>query len=76
MGRSVKLTTHLHVQPRLRMNEAIPLVPLYAFMVWQERLVLAGFRAKGQCINQIIHMLVLSSARSSDILALLSERYG
>ena len=31
-GRGVKLTTHLHLVPRLRMSGAIPLIPLYAFM--------------------------------------------
>ena len=33
-GRSVKLTAHLHLVPRLRMSGAIPLLPLYAFRVW------------------------------------------
>jgi hypothetical protein len=32
--RSVKLTAHLHLAPRLRMSGTIPLLPLYAFMVW------------------------------------------
>jgi hypothetical protein len=27
-------TAHLHLVPRLRMNGAIPLLPLYAFMAW------------------------------------------
>jgi hypothetical protein len=30
----LKLTTHLHPVPRLRMSRAIPLLPLYATMVW------------------------------------------
>jgi hypothetical protein len=30
----MKLTTHLHVIPRLRMREAIPPRPLYIFMMW------------------------------------------
>jgi hypothetical protein len=33
-GRRVKLTTLLHLVPRLRMRGAIPLLPLYAFMSW------------------------------------------
>jgi hypothetical protein len=33
-GRGVKLTTHLHLVPRLRVSGAIPLLPLYAFMPW------------------------------------------
>jgi hypothetical protein len=33
-GRGVKLTTYLHIVPRLRMTGAIPLLPLYAFMAW------------------------------------------
>jgi hypothetical protein len=32
-GRGVKLTTHLHLEPKLRMSGATPLVPLYAFTV-------------------------------------------
>ena len=32
--RSLKLTTHLHLVPRLRMSGAIPLLPLYAFVAW------------------------------------------
>jgi hypothetical protein len=30
----MKLTAHLHLVPRLRMSGAIPVLPLYAFMVW------------------------------------------
>jgi hypothetical protein len=30
----MKLTTHLHVVLRLRMNGGVPLLPLYAFMSW------------------------------------------
>jgi hypothetical protein len=30
----VKLTTHLHVVPTLRMRGAIPLLPQYVFMSW------------------------------------------
>ena len=33
-GRGVKLTTHLHLAPRLRMSGAIPLLPLYGSMAW------------------------------------------
>jgi len=29
--RGVKLTTHLHLMPRLRMRGAIPLLPQYVF---------------------------------------------
>jgi hypothetical protein len=32
-GRSVKLTNHLHPRPRLKMSGAIPLLPLYAFLM-------------------------------------------
>jgi hypothetical protein len=31
-GRGVKLTTHLHLVPRLRMREAIPPLPSYVFV--------------------------------------------
>jgi hypothetical protein len=31
-GRSVKLTTHLHLAPKLRMSGAERLLPLYALM--------------------------------------------
>jgi hypothetical protein len=31
-GRDVKLTTHLHLAPRLRISGVIPLLPLYAFV--------------------------------------------
>jgi hypothetical protein len=45
-GRSVKLTTHLHLVPRSRMRGAIPPLPQYAFTAWfsveaQEQLYLA-----------------------------------
>jgi hypothetical protein len=30
----MKLTTHLHLLPRSRMREAIPLLPQYVFMTW------------------------------------------
>ena len=30
----MKLTTHLHLVPRLRMSGAVPLLHLYAFMEW------------------------------------------
>jgi len=33
-GRGVKLTTHLHLVPRLRMNGATPPHPLYTFKMW------------------------------------------
>ena len=32
----VKLTTHLHLVPRVRMNGGTLLLPLYAFMPWAE----------------------------------------
>jgi len=32
--RRVKLTTHLHLVPRSRMDEVIPPLPQYAFKVW------------------------------------------
>jgi len=32
-GWGVKLSDHLHLVPRLRISGAIPLLPLYAFMV-------------------------------------------
>jgi hypothetical protein len=32
--RGVKLTTHFHLEPRLRMSDAIAVLPLYAFMAW------------------------------------------
>jgi hypothetical protein len=31
-GWDMKLTTHLHLEPRLRIHGAIPLVPPYSFM--------------------------------------------
>ena len=33
-GRGIMLTTRLHLIPRLRMNRAIHLFPIYTFMVW------------------------------------------
>jgi hypothetical protein len=33
----VKLTTYLHLVPRLRVSGAIILFPLYAFMAWRQR---------------------------------------
>jgi hypothetical protein len=33
-GRSIKLTTHLHLAPRLRMHGAVPLLPQYVFVAW------------------------------------------
>jgi hypothetical protein len=35
-GRGVKLTTDLHLVPRLRMSGAIPLLSLHAFIAWTE----------------------------------------
>jgi hypothetical protein len=37
-GRGVKLTTHLHLVPKLRLSRAVPLLPPYAFMAAQEQL--------------------------------------
>jgi hypothetical protein len=37
-GQGVKLTTHLHLVPKLRMSEAVTLVPLYAVMAWTGQL--------------------------------------
>jgi hypothetical protein len=34
-GQGVKLTTHLHAMPRLRMGGITPLLPLYAFTAWR-----------------------------------------
>jgi len=31
----VKLTTHVHLVPRLRMRGAIPPLPQYVFMTWR-----------------------------------------
>jgi hypothetical protein len=36
----VRLTSHLHLVPRLRMSGDIPLLFLYAFMVWTRSLLL------------------------------------
>ena len=30
----MKVNTHLHLTPRLRMSGVVPLRPLYAFMAW------------------------------------------
>jgi len=42
MFMSMKLTTHLHLVSRL-VNEAIPLLPLYAFMAWTRTALLFTF---------------------------------
>jgi hypothetical protein len=39
-GWLVKLTTRLHLVPRLRMRGDIPLLPLYAFMSWTRIMLL------------------------------------
>jgi hypothetical protein len=39
-GRGVKLTTHLHLVPSLRMSGAISPLPVYAFTVWTETILL------------------------------------
>jgi hypothetical protein len=39
----VKLTTYLHLVPRLRMCGAIPLLPLYAFMLWKRTILHVPF---------------------------------
>jgi hypothetical protein len=36
-AQGVMLTTHLYLAPRLRKTGAIPLLYLYAFMVWPQR---------------------------------------
>jgi len=33
-NQGMTLTTHFHLVPTLRMSGTIPLLPLYAFMVW------------------------------------------
>jgi len=33
-GWGMKLTTHLHLLPTIRMSKAVPLLPIYAFMAW------------------------------------------
>jgi hypothetical protein len=35
-GRSVTLTSHLYLVPKLRMSGGIPPIPLYVFMAWTE----------------------------------------
>jgi len=35
-GRRVTLTIHLQLFPRLRMSGAVPLLPLYALIMWEE----------------------------------------
>jgi hypothetical protein len=35
IGCAVKMTTHFHLVPRLRMCGAVPLLLLYVFMVWK-----------------------------------------
>jgi hypothetical protein len=39
-GRDVKFTTHHHSVQRLRMSGAIPLLPLHAFMMWTDTILL------------------------------------
>jgi hypothetical protein len=36
----VKLITHIHLLPRLRMSGAIALIPLYAFRAWTGKTLL------------------------------------
>jgi hypothetical protein len=38
-----KLTTYLHIVPRLRMSGATPLLLLHAFMAWKGKLYLLPF---------------------------------
>jgi hypothetical protein len=42
-SQGVKLTTHLHLQPRARMSRAVPPLPLYTFKAVQEQLYLLLF---------------------------------
>ena len=35
----MKLTSHLHLVPRLRMSGAVPVLPPYAFMLWTGKML-------------------------------------
>jgi len=38
-GQGMKLTTHLHLVPRLSMSGAVPLLPIYAFIAWTGKIL-------------------------------------
>jgi len=38
-GQGMKLTTHIHLLPRLRMSGAVPLIPIYAFVAWTGKIL-------------------------------------
>jgi hypothetical protein len=42
IGQGVKLNTHIHLVPRLRMSGAVPLLPLHAFITWTSKTFLSG----------------------------------
>jgi hypothetical protein len=57
-GRGVKLTTHLHVVSRLRMDATIPPLPQYVFMAW----CLARYRDNSAlCAELVLYCDVLLS---------------
>jgi hypothetical protein len=47
----MKLTTDLHVVPRLRMNGAVPPLPFYAFMSWTGTTLIGHLEGKKQMNN-------------------------
>jgi hypothetical protein len=47
-GRNMKLTTHLYLEPRLRVSGAIPSLPLYVFMTWPQKTL-------SICLFKLIH---------------------
>lgn len=64
-GRGVKLPTHLRILPRLRMSGIVPLLPLYACMVWTRHLYLylskKDFKIRWKCLNKLLFCNVCGS---------------
>lgn len=51
-GRNMKLTTHLYLEPKLRMSGGIPSLPLYVFMTWLQKTL-------SICLFKLIHFYLL-----------------
>ena len=66
-GQGVKLTTHLHLVLKLRMSEALPLQPLYAFMPWtgnfftHEEIHTCNYLKMSKCVYIYIYIYIYFS---------------
>lgn len=63
----MKLTTHVHQVPMLRMSGSIPQLPLYAFMTWTGETLHSRFRISEDVVGEMLKKEILTTTKQLNV---------